>query len=143
MMKRLGPLTRRWAVVFATIVLCAATLPGANWTAAPLDPAVVSGGYALVRVARGAAVSVANAARAAGATDVAALDAIDMVTAVVTPYALRAMRVDGRVARVHRQGHHRRADGHGSRAASRPRRLGGRARRLRQRRRDVARPRWP
>ena len=96
-MKRLGPLTRRWAVVFATIVLCAAALPGANWTAAPIDPAVVSGGYALVRVAHGAAVSVANAARAAGASEVAALDAIDMVTAVVTPDALRAMRFDARV----------------------------------------------
>ena len=97
MMKRLGPLTRRWALVLGTIVLCAATLPGANWTAAPIDPAVVSGGYALVRVAHGAAGSVAKAARAAGASEVAALDAIDMVTAVVTPDALRAIRFDARV----------------------------------------------
>ena len=97
MMKRLEPLTRRWIVAFATIVLCATMLPGVNQTAAPIDPAVVSGGYALVRVAHGAAESVAAEARAAGASDVAALDALDMVTAQVTTDALRAIRFDARV----------------------------------------------
>src|SRR5438874_2675731 len=92
-----GALRRYVAVVVAALVVLAA-VPGTNWTQAPLDPALVSGGYALVRVGHGAAGAVAAEATARGATDVAVLDTIDVVTGRVSDEAVRALRSDARVA---------------------------------------------
>jgi len=82
----------------AASVLLLAAVSGTNWTGAPVDPALSSGGYALVRVGHGAAEAVAAEARATGATEVAALDAIDVVTARVSDETIRALRSDARVA---------------------------------------------
>src|SRR5207245_10712595 len=95
---RTGGALRRCVVFFAAAVLILAAAPGTNWTQAPVAPALASGGYALVRVGHGAAGAVAAEALAAGATDVAALDAIDVVTARVSDGAVRALRADPRVA---------------------------------------------
>jgi serine protease AprX len=84
------------AAVFA-LALVFTALPGTNWTA-PTDPGLVAGDYALVQVAHGAANAVAAKATAAGATDVAALDTIDVVTARLSADALRALQRDPRVA---------------------------------------------
>jgi serine protease AprX len=94
---RTGDARRRGAALFATLLLILAALPGTNWTEAPVDPELASGGYALVRVDHGSAGRVADAARAAGATDVAALEAIDVVTARVTAPAVRALRANSDV----------------------------------------------
>lgn len=94
---RLGEASRRCFALLVTIALLVAAVPGTNWTLAPLDPALASGGYALVRVGHGAARAVAAEARAAGATDVAALEAIDIVTARVSADAVRVLRSDARV----------------------------------------------
>jgi serine protease AprX len=95
---RRGGALRRFVAVFAVSVLLLAAVPGTNWTQAPVDPALASGGYALLRVGHGAAGAVAAKALAAGATDVAALDTIDIVTARVSDDAVRALRSDPRVA---------------------------------------------
>jgi serine protease AprX len=94
----LGEVRGRIAAVAATLLLIAALVPGTNWTLAPLDSALASGGYALISVGRGAAGAVADEARGLGATGVAALDSIDIVTAQVTPSALAGLRRDERVA---------------------------------------------
>src|SRR2546430_5603888 len=95
---RKGGASRRCVAFFAAAVLLLAAAPGTNWTNAPVDPALASGGYALLRVGHGAAGAVAALAVAAGATDVAALDMIDIVTARVSEDAVRALRSDARVA---------------------------------------------
>src|SRR2546425_11938914 len=95
---RTGGVLRRGVALFAASVLFFAATPGTNWTAAPVDPALASGGYALVRVGHGAAGAVAREAQASGATEVAALDAIDVVTACISDDGLRALRSDPRVA---------------------------------------------
>jgi len=95
---RTGGVLRRGVALFAASVLFFAVAPGTNWTAAPVDPALASGGYALVRVGHGAAGAVAAEVQASGATEVAALDAIDVVTARISDDALRALRSDPRVA---------------------------------------------
>src|SRR5438093_6823321 len=95
---RTGGVLRRGVAPFAASVLFFAVAPGTNWTAAPVDPALASGGYALVRVGHGAAGAVAAEVQASGATEVAALDAIDVVTARISDDALRALRSDPRVA---------------------------------------------
>ncbi|TMC75689.1 MAG: hypothetical protein E6J09_11935 [Chloroflexi bacterium] len=95
---RKGGASRRCVAFFAAAVLLLAAAPGTNWTKAPVDPALASGGYALLRVGHGAAGAVAALAVAAGATDVAALDTIDIVTARVSEDAVRALRSDARVA---------------------------------------------
>ena len=95
---RTGGVLRRGVALFAASVLFLAVAPGTNWTAAPVDPALASGGYALVRVGHGAAGAVAAEVQASGATEVAALDAIDVVTARISDDALRALRSDPRVA---------------------------------------------
>jgi serine protease AprX len=97
MTRRKGGASRRVVAVFAASVLLLAAVPGTNWTQAPVDPALAAGGYALVRVGHGAAGAVAANALAAGATDVAALDTIDVVTARVSDNAVRALRSDPRV----------------------------------------------
>src|SRR2546428_1636144 len=95
---RTGGVLRRGVALFAASVLLLVVAPGTNWTGAPVDPALASGGYALVRVGHGAAGAVAAEARDAGATDVATLDVIDVVTARVSEHAVRALRSDARVA---------------------------------------------
>jgi serine protease AprX len=95
---RTGGAPRRCVAIVAASLLLLAAVPGTNWTGAPIDPVLASGGYALVRVGHGAAEAVAAEARATGATEVAALDAIDVVTARVSEDAVRALRSDARVA---------------------------------------------
>jgi serine protease AprX len=95
---RSGEVMRRLTAFVAAALLTVTLLPGTNWTLAPLDPALASGGYALISVGRGAAEGVANEARSLGATDVAALDTIDVVTARASRGALDGLRHDARVA---------------------------------------------
>jgi serine protease AprX len=82
---------------FLSLALLFTALPGTNWTALA-DPGLAAGDYALVRVAHGAAGAVAARATAAGATDVAALDTIDIVTARLSAEAIRTLQSDSRVA---------------------------------------------
>src|SRR3989442_13429583 len=95
---RTGGVLRRGVAPFAASVLFLAAPPGTNWTAAPVDPALASGGCERVRVGHGAAGAVAGEAQAAGAAEVAPLDGIDVVTARISDDALRALRSDPRVA---------------------------------------------
>jgi serine protease AprX len=80
------------------LALLIAGLPGTSWTAAPIDPTLTAGDYALVQVTHGSAGAVAAKAAAAGATDVAALDKLDIVTARLTADALRSLQTDARVS---------------------------------------------
>jgi len=84
------------AASFAFALLSTA-LPGTSWTA-PIDPNLAAGDYALVQVAHGTADAVAARATAAGATDVAALDTIDLVTGRLSADALRSLQTDSRVS---------------------------------------------
>jgi serine protease AprX len=84
------------AALFALALLFTA-LPGTSWTA-PIDPTLAAGDYALIQVAPGTAGAVAAKATAGGATDVAALDTIDIVTARLSTDALRTLRSDSRVS---------------------------------------------
>jgi serine protease AprX len=95
---RLGEVRGRIAAMAATVLLVANLVPGTNWTLAPIDPALASGGYALISVGRGAAGAIAEEARGLGASDVAALGSIGVVTARFTPSALDGLRRDRRVA---------------------------------------------
>jgi serine protease AprX len=96
-MGRTGDSARRLSAAFVAFALIFAALPGTNWTA-PADPSLAAGDYALVEVAHGTAGAVAARARAAGATDVATLDTIDLVTARVSQEAIGTLRADARVA---------------------------------------------
>jgi serine protease AprX len=91
-------LVRRVVAAVATLVFAVPLLPGTSWTSVPVDPALDLGAYALVRVDPGASGAVAAKARSAGAGDVVALDAIDVVIARLSADALRALRTDPRVA---------------------------------------------
>jgi serine protease AprX len=82
---------------FVAIALVLAVLPGTSWTA-PTDPSLRSGEFALIQVAHGAAGAVAAKAAAVGATEVASLDTLDMVTARLSADALTALRRDWRVS---------------------------------------------
>ncbi|MGH2472052.1 MAG: S8 family serine peptidase [Candidatus Limnocylindria bacterium] len=82
---------------FLVVALLFTALPGTSWTA-QTDPDLVAGDYALIEVADGTASAVAAKASAAGATNVAALDTIDMVTARLSADALRALQSDSRVS---------------------------------------------
>jgi serine protease AprX len=82
---------------FLALALIVAALPGTNWTAAPTDPDLAAGDYALVQVTHGTADAVAAKATAAGATDVASLDKLDLVTARLSADALRSLQTDSRV----------------------------------------------
>jgi serine protease AprX len=97
LMGRMGGNARRLSAAFLVVALLFTALPGTNWTARS-DPDLSPGDYALVQVADGTAGAVAAMATAAGATDVAVLDTIDMVTARVSADAIRALRNDSRVA---------------------------------------------
>ncbi len=82
---------------FLALALLFTALPGTSWTS-PIDPSLAAGDYALVQVAHGTAAAVAAKATAAGATDVAALDKLDIVTARLSADALRSLQNDSRVS---------------------------------------------
>jgi len=94
---QMGDTTRRLLAASFAFALLFTALPGTSWTA-NTDPGLVAGDYALVQVAHGTAGPVAAKATAAGATDVAALDTLDMVTARVSADALLALQRDSRVS---------------------------------------------
>jgi len=95
---QMGDSARRLLAAFFALSLLVASLPGTNWTAVPADPDLSAGDYALVQVAHGTAGAVAAKATAAGATDVAALDKLDLVTARLSADALRSLQSDSRVS---------------------------------------------
>src|SRR2546429_9874129 len=95
---QMGDSARRLLAAFFALALLVAGLPGTNWTAVPTDPDLSAGDYALVQVAHGNAGAVAAKATAAGATDVAALDKLDLVTARLSADALRSLQSDSRVS---------------------------------------------
>ncbi len=97
MQGQMGDTARRHLAAFFALALLFTALPGTSWTA-PIDPTLAAGDYALIQVAHGTAGAVAAKATAAGATDVAALDKLDIVTARVTSDTLRDLRADSRVA---------------------------------------------
>jgi len=91
-----GDFARRLSAAFFAFALLFTALPGTSWTAIT-DADLLAGDYALVQVAHGTAGAVAAKARAAGATDVMALETIDMVTARISADALQALQRDSRV----------------------------------------------
>ena len=93
----MGDTARRLLGASFALALLFTTLPGTSWTA-PMDPSLGAGDYALVQVTHGTAGSVAAKATAAGATDVAALDKLDIVTARLSADALRSLQSDSRVS---------------------------------------------
>jgi serine protease AprX len=93
----MGDRARRVLAGFFVFALVFTALPGTNWTALT-DPELAAGDFALIQVAHGTADAVAAKATAAGATDVAALDTIDIVTARVSAETIRALQSDSRVA---------------------------------------------
>ena len=95
---QMGDSARRLLAAFFALSLLVAILPGTNWTAVPADPDLSPGDYALVQVTHGTAGAVAAKATAAGATDVAALDKLDLVTARLSADALRSLQSDSRVS---------------------------------------------
>jgi serine protease AprX len=97
MMGQTGDSARRLLAAVFAVALVVSNLPGTNWTA-PTDPRLSAGGYALIQVTRGSASAVAAKAATSGATDVAALDTLDMVTARVSAEAIRALQADPRVS---------------------------------------------
>ena len=99
MTSQVGDSARRLVATFFALALLITSLPGTSWTA-PIDPNLAVGDYALVRVAHGTAGVVAARATAAGASDVAALDTLDIVTARLSADALRSLQSDWRVAYV-------------------------------------------
>jgi serine protease AprX len=95
---QMGDTARRLVAASLALALLVAALPGTNWTAAPTDPDLAAGDYALVQVTHGSASAVAAKATATGATDVAALDKLDLVTARLSSDALRSLQSDSRVS---------------------------------------------
>src|SRR5918992_6090340 len=93
---QMGGAARRVSAGLFSFVLLASALPGTNWTLAPVDQAITPGDFALVQVYPGSASAVAARATATGATDVAALGAVNVVTARMTAGGLRALRGDAR-----------------------------------------------
>jgi len=93
---QMGDTAKRLLTAFFALALLITALPGTSWTA-PMDADLGAGDYALVQVAHGTASAVAAKAAAAGATDVAALDKLDIVTAHLSSQAAEAVRRDGRV----------------------------------------------
>ncbi len=94
---QMGGTARRLLAAFFALALLFTALPGTSWTA-PIDPSLAVGDYALVQVAHGTAGAVAAKATAAGATDVAALDTLDIVTARVSADSLPSLQSDSRVS---------------------------------------------
>jgi serine protease AprX len=100
MMGRMGDPTRRLSAAFFALALLIAGLPGTSWTGHPVDPDLAAGDYALVQVLHGTADALAAKVTADGATDVAALDNLDLVTARLSIDALRSIEHDTRVLHV-------------------------------------------
>jgi len=98
MQGQMGDPARRLLAALCALAIVVGALPGTSWTATPTDPDLAAGDYALVQVAHGAADAVAAKAVAAGATDVAALDKLDLVTARLSTDALRSLQADSRVS---------------------------------------------
>jgi serine protease AprX len=94
---QMGDSARRLLAAFFALALLFTGLPGTSWTA-PVDPSLAAGDYAIAQVAHGTAGAVAAKAAAAGATDVAALDTIDIVTARLSADSLRSLQSDSRVS---------------------------------------------
>ncbi len=94
---QMGGTARRLLAAFFALALLFTALPGTSWTA-PIDPSLAVGDYAVVQVAHGTAGAIAAKATAAGATDVAALDKLDIVTARLSSDALRSLESDSRVS---------------------------------------------
>jgi serine protease AprX len=94
---QMGDSARRLVAASFALALLVGGLPGTSWTVAPTDPTLATGDYALVQVTHGSAGAVAAKATAAGATDVAALDKLDVVTARLSADALRSLQGDARV----------------------------------------------
>jgi serine protease AprX len=94
---QMGDTARRLLAAFFAFALLFTALPGTSWTA-QTDPDLAPGDYALIQVIHGAASAVAAKAKAAGATDVAALDMVNIVTARLSAEALRALQSDSRVS---------------------------------------------
>src|SRR6266508_939436 len=90
----------------ATPIMVFALLLGTAWTGrasvarADLDPSLGSGDIALIEVAPGTAWTVAAEATSAGATDVAAFDRVDVVSARLSEAALNTVAHDPAVRRV-------------------------------------------
>jgi serine protease AprX len=97
MQGQMGDSARRLLAAFFALALLITALRGTSWIA-PTDPTLGAGDYAIVQVAHGTAGAVAAKATAAGATDVAALDKLDMVTARVSGDSLRSLQSDSRVS---------------------------------------------
>jgi serine protease AprX len=97
MQGQMGDTARRLLAALCALALLITALPGTSWTA-PTDPNLAAGEYALVEVAHGTAAAVAAKATAAGATDVAALDKLDIVTARISSDALQSLQNDWRVS---------------------------------------------
>ena len=97
MQGQMGDSARRLLAAFFALALLITALPGTSWTA-PSDPTLGAGDYAIVQVVHGTAGAVAAKATAAGATDVAALDKLDIVTARVSDDSLRSLQNDSRVS---------------------------------------------
>src|ERR1700716_3778462 len=95
---QMGGSARRLLGASFALALLVAGLPGTSWTAAPTDPTLRAGDYALVQVTPGSAAAIAAKATAAGATDVAALAKLDLVTARLSTDALRSLQSDARVS---------------------------------------------
>src|SRR5881628_2732849 len=94
---QMGDTARRLLAAFLALALLFTALPGTSRTSS-IDPSLAAGDYALVQVAHGTAGAVAAKATAAGATDVAALDKLDIVTARLSADALRSLERDSRVS---------------------------------------------
>ena len=88
-----------------TTILIFTLLAGTAWTGrasvarVDVDPALHSGDVALMQVAHGAAWTVASELTSAGATEVAAFDAVDIVSARVSDTALALVATDRAVLR--------------------------------------------
>ena len=96
-MGQMGDTGRRVLAGLFVFSLVFTGLAGTSWTALT-DPDLAPGDYALIQVAPGTAGAIAAKATAAGATDVATLDTLDMVTARVSADSIRALQSDSRVA---------------------------------------------
>lgn len=96
-MGQMGDTGRRVLASLFVFALVVTALPGTSWTALT-DPDLAPGDYALIQVAPGTADAIAAKATAAGATDVASLDTIDVVTARVSADTILALQSDSRVA---------------------------------------------
>jgi Subtilase family len=96
---------------FVTPIIIFALLLGTAWTGrasiarVDVDPALHSGDIALIQVAAGTAWTVAHDLTSAGATEVAAFDSVNVVSARVSDQALAAIATDRSVLRATTDAH--------------------------------------